>query len=450
MRLPFWLSAKWVVALGTLGLVLVLAFLANSWMRSERAAEGKGDSVDVPKRASNGVVKLGEQLAEFHGIKDEPAKAVQWVPRVAVYGRVVPNPQATIEIRSPFAGTLRANPESSWPVSGRRVDARQVLGFVDIRVGPQERLDIQAKLNEARLKQEGAEEHVRIYQEKVARLQKASVSEAVSRRDLDDALVALAEARTQFATAKAGVELWQNALKVIERGNERPNSTWSEPVEVPTAGEVAELTARPGMAIEAGGLIARVVDFQRPLVRLDLPLEHLTAGPPAQVDLSVPQNTPPTFGIRDQSVPHSKAVGILIGPAPQLDIASQMMGYWYEVRLVPDLVAAVPGKAPANTTSAPAVAWRPGLFVKVSLKPPGVKPQEAVSVARTAVLFHQGRALVYVRISPGRYERREVQVIGQEDERWVLGNGVTAGEPVVWRQAQILLSEEFRGDVDND
>ena len=75
-----------------------------------------------------------------------------------------------------------------------------------------------------------------------------------------------------------------------------------------------------------------------------------------------------------------------------------------------------------------------------------------MTVPSTALLYHLGRTLVYVRIGSGRFERREVRVLGREGERWVLAAGVAAGEPVVYRQAQVLLSEEFKpqGDMDND
>jgi hypothetical protein len=52
-----------------------------------------------------------------------------------VYGRVVPNPRATAEVRAAFAGTLRARP-GAWPALGAWATAGQVLGWVDIRVGP--------------------------------------------------------------------------------------------------------------------------------------------------------------------------------------------------------------------------------------------------------------------------------------------------------------------------
>ena len=45
------------------------------------------------------------------------------VLRLPVYGRVVHNPEATLEVRTPFAGTLRVDPDHSWPTPGRQVQA---------------------------------------------------------------------------------------------------------------------------------------------------------------------------------------------------------------------------------------------------------------------------------------------------------------------------------------
>jgi hypothetical protein len=137
-------------------------------------------------------------------------------------------------------------------------------------------------------------------------------------------------------------------------------------------------------------------------------------------------------------------VAVRVGPAPQVDLASQLTGYWYEVRPGPGPDSAG-GVGPDHRAG-----WRPGLFVTASLPLADAPPQQLVSVPRTAVLFHQGRPLVYVRISPGRYERREVRLLSLEGDRWVLAAGVAADEAVVSRQAQVLLSEEFKGDVDND
>src|SRR5947209_1765680 len=136
MRLRILLSLlKWLLSFLFFGGLLAAAYLVHDVIKSKQAAEANRDKVDVPKRAANSVVKLGVELAESHGIKDEAAVAIAWHPQVPVYGRVVPNPRATAELRSPFAGTLRADPELPWPVPGQWIRAGQVVGRVDIRIG---------------------------------------------------------------------------------------------------------------------------------------------------------------------------------------------------------------------------------------------------------------------------------------------------------------------------
>jgi len=449
-------ALTWIVGLGLLAGLLGGAYYIHDWMVTRRAAEAASDTVQVPKRAANNVVKLGATLAESHGIKDEPALAVEWHERVTAYGRVVPNPRATAEVRAAFGGTLRATSDNPWPAPGDRLRVGQSLGWLDVRVGPQERLDLQTKLSEARHKQRGAEEVMKVHQERVDRLRSAGAG--VSQSELDTALTQLTEAQTQLATARAAVQEWENAQAAIKRQGGPTDATWSQPLAVPADGEVVDLAVRPGMAVEAGGLIVRLVDFRQVLVRLDVPAAALTAGPPVQVELYAVTPTPPALAgatNRPDPAPPAKPLdATLAGAAPQIDPASQMAGYWYEVHPDASLTrsTASDGAGPAKGDArlwAGAV-WRPGLFIKAFVKVPESKPRPAVTVPEGALLYHQGRALVYVRLSPGRYERREVQVLGREGDRWVLAGGVAVGEPVVSRQAQVLLSEEFRGEADVD
>jgi hypothetical protein len=427
---------KWLLALSALAGVLLLVHQLHERMTQQRAAEA--DSPPPVKRAANGVVKLGAEEAETYGIKDEEARAVSWARRVPAYGRVVSNPRATVEVRAAFAGTLRVGPEP-WPTLGGRVKAGQAMGWLSVRVGPQEQLDLLTKLNEARQKQRGAEELVRLEQERADR--HASAGAGVSRGELDMIQRQLTEARTQLATAKIAVRDWENALAAITLQGERKESTWNQALTAPAEGEIIEMPARQGMAVEPGALIARVVDFRQALVRLEMPPEALTAGPPSQVELQAARPAPVSPALDGASnrpepeAPASPIPAILIGPAPQVETGSQLAVYWYEVDGARTPAAAV---------------WRPGLFVKAWLPIPEARPLAAVAVPQGSLLYHQGRALVYVRLSPGRYERREVRVLGREGERWVLGDGVQAGERVVSQRAVRLLSEEFRGDQDND
>jgi hypothetical protein len=438
---------RWTTALAAIAGLLAVAFLIQQRVRSQRPA----DPEEPPKRAANKIIKLGAQFAASHGIEDEPARSVSWAKRVAAYGRVVPNPRATAEVRVAFAGTLRADPQRGWPALGASMKAGQILGWLDVRVGPQERLDLTTKLAEARLKAKGADEQVQVHQQRYDRLQGAGAG--VSRAELDTARTQLTEARTQADTARAAVKSWQQALDAIDAQGEQKGKTWSQPLTVPAGGEVTELTGRPGMVMEPGGVVARLVDFRFALVRLELPPEALAARPPAEVELFTTAITPPALsGASNRPEPSAAVptrIGRLIGTAPQVEVNSQFAACWYEVDTVGTGKAEIPPGA-GHAPGSPVGIWRPGLFVKGFVKVPGATAQTAISVAQTALLYHDGRALVYVRIGPGRYERREVQVLGQEQGQWVLASGVEAGEPVVSRRAQVLLSEEFRANADDD
>jgi hypothetical protein len=283
----------------------------------------------------------------------------------------------------------------------------------------------------------------------MARLKAAGQSVPV--RELEEAQVQFTDARTQEAVARGAVDLWQEALNQIDRPGPRQMATWSQPLKAPGSGEVAELAARPGATVEAGALVARLVNFREALVRLDIPTEALAQGPPAAVDVTAAA-VPTAHGARNQPYPLGpprKVRATLLGPAPQVDTASQLAGYFYQA----DLAAGANGPGPDAAT------WRPGLFVKAELPVlpmPGLDPKEAVSVPVTAVLYHQGRALVYVEQARNeksvRFARREVQVLGRKDDRWVLaaGQALNRDDRVVTAGAQVLLSEEFRGVADDD
>lgn len=458
-----WLFAllKWVIALGLIAGVLLVTLWVNGAMRAERAREGDEDAVQAPRRTKDGVVDLGVEEAARYGLEEGPARAVSWTERVPVYGQVVPNPKATVEVRSPFAGTLRADPDAAWPGPGQAVRSGQILGWIDIRIGAQERLGLEDNLNNARLKKQGAEKIAQLQRERVNRFEKVSRSQIVPGQQLDDAKVLLAEAETQLAIASAAVELWRKALDEVDRPGHRETSTYSQPLRAPADGEVTELVARPGMAVEAGGLVAQTVDFRRPLVRLDIPPNLLAVGTPAPVRLfAIPTRRSTPNGVADppaRSEPPPTVEAIPIGPAPRVDAASQFVGYWYEPE--PDRSRGSAGAAGSVSArdDGPGMIWRPGLLVKALLTMPGTRPEPAVQVPAGAVLFHQGRSLVYVRVKPGAYQRREVRLLGREGDSWVLAPrqgmapvGVEPGDVLVHRGTQVLLSEEFRNDIGAD
>jgi hypothetical protein len=448
------LTVAVVVAL--LGGLAALAYVVR-----ERVVANRPPEPQPPKRVElPGEVTLKIGLAESLLLEVEPARPEeQWVEPVVVYGQVVPNPQATVEVRAPFAGTLREHP-GAWPQPGKWFKAGALLGWVDIRVGPQDKLDLQNKLNDAKQKHEEAVKTLKVQQTRLDSLDAAPKS--IPQREREVARLEFNQAKTQEELARAVVNRLQEILTEINREGGRQTATWSFALTAPAAGEVTELAARPGAAVEAGALIVRLVDQRRPMVRLDLPPEVLPKGPPPVVDLSAIAPTPPALrGVRNQPLAAAPARTVrvhVLGLAPAVNPASQFAGYLYEVSGPPDENGdTIGGRHEGLMTDG--LAWRPGLFVKANVPAvpsPPAKIRQAVSVPEAALLFHQGRALVYVLKSKDDkticYARTEVQVLGRKDSRWVLAASQFLDDQVqvVVRNPQSLLSEEFKADVDND
>jgi hypothetical protein len=431
MRAWAWELLKWATALAVLAGLGVGAWLVNGRMRAE--ARSEADAVEAERRTQpGGIVKFSPDSVESHGIVDEPARTVVWRPRVTAYGRLVVNPRAAVELRAPFAGTLRAAPDGGWPSLGRRVRAGQTLARLEVRVAPMDLLDMRAKLADARARHEGADKVIKVLDERLRRLKPSPTAPPLAQSEYDEALVKLREAEAQAAGAKAAADQWQAALTALEhRGG--PNDVWSVPLLAPADGEVTDLASGPGSAVAADAVLARVVDYRRALARLDVPAEALAVGPPESAELTALLPTAPALGSAE--VPREDGPPVpaaLLGVAGQVDAVSQLTACWYEAADAP------PG-------------WRPNLFVK-ALLPGAGQARDAVAVPRSAVLYHQGRALVYVCLSPGRYQRTGVQILGTDGDDYILARGVgdLVGERVVVRQAQVLLSEEFRGEADND
>ncbi len=457
-----WIYAllKWVLAGCAIGGLIFAAYWVSGEMRAERLLEGDEDKIQSPHRLNQGVVELGADAAERYGLKDTPARAVAWSLELPIYGQVVPNSAAAAGVRSPFAGTLRSTPHAAWPEPGRLLRAGDPVGWIDLRLAPQERLNLRDNLNSARLRKEGAEKIVALQRERVKRIQKVSESQIVPGQQLDDARVLLADAETQLAIATAAVDLWKEALADMARPGGPEATTYSRPLAAPADGTVVELTARPGMEVEAGAVVMQLVDFRRPLVRMDLPRATLGAGPPARLRVFPISAEPPApGGVLETQPPASTSAPLevfLVGPSPRVDDASQFAGYWYTAVLDPAQAASEYRGASLGDADTHA-GWRPGLRVKANMTPPEARPQPAVAVPVGAVLFHQGRSLVYVRVRPGAYERREVKILGRQGDSWVLTPressglvGLSVDEVVASEGGQVLLSEEFRGDMESD
>jgi multidrug efflux pump subunit AcrA (membrane-fusion protein) len=445
----------WLIALALLGNLLAMGYLIHRWMKQDREQEAEAEKVAANKpeeRLAPGEVAMPAKQANSYLV--EPVrKEKPWYETITVYGRVVPNPYATLEVRSAFPGTLRKS-SGPWPEPGEWIKAGQEFGRIDIRLGPQERLDLKNKLSEA-------EKKLNFYKTVKGHLDQLmnETKEGASLRERE-------EVEYQLLAAQSAFDLYKKAdeeLQEIDRNNPPKNSQWNRPLLAASAGEVAELAAKPGMTVEAGGLILRLVNFNQVLLRLDFPPEVMAAGAPAETDVMLIAAPPPALqGARNQSQPASPPKRMKAkrqGPAPQVDEASQLAGFFFKFDLPETKTNGNSGALPHSGMDEEGNLWRPNLFVKAEVPKIQGEPREAVSVPGNALLYHQGRALVYVKErtlnSKGRefivFSRREVQILGDQEDRWILAAGaVRVGEEVVSDEPQVFLSAEFLSTVDVD
>ncbi len=114
-----------------------------------------------------------------------------------------------------------------------------------------------------------------------------------------------------------------------------------------------------------------------------------------------------------------------VSPAPATDARIQGQGFLYVAASAPGLL--------------------PGATVEGQL-PVGGRAVGAL-VPAAAVVWWEGRSWVYVEQGAGRFVRREVATDAPVDGGWFVTMGVSVGDRVVVRGAQVLLSEEGRGAV---
>ena len=163
-------------------------------------------------------------------------------------------------------------------------------------------------------------------------------------------------------------------------------------------------------------LFANSPEFQRLLVHQDL-LVQIT--PPPGGPLTPPQR------ILIQ-IPNGKLVPAqFIAPLTQVDPRLQAPTYLYLAASHPDLIQGM------NVTALlPSGAARAGVLMPTA-----------------AVVWWQGRAWSYIERTPGKFTRRKVPTSNPLPEGWFVIEGYRAGEKVVISGAQMLLSEEFRSQI---
>lgn len=197
------------------------------------------------------------------------------------------------------------------------------------------------------------------------------------------------------------------------------------PLALPRGGTVTRVSAQPGELVQAGQELLQLTDFTVLLARVAWP-PQAPHTPPRTITLA------PLGTSNATAHPSAYASADLVGPAADVDSITRFPVYLYR-------------------TSATWPGARPGAPVNAMVTEPGGSATD-VFVPTIAVVQWQGLAWVYVRQTAARdstrFVRRRVDTSRPVAGGWLVtpagALGVHAGDGIVVRGAQELLSEEFR------
>lgn len=398
-----------VVAAGLIGL-LIFAFIEG---RAELARERERERpIKVAPRLSRGangelIVTLDAETQKRVGLVTAPVTKQNVYPEVAAYGRLIEDPSGTFVVHAPVAGVLRRNAKD-WPGLGEMLMDGQAFGMIEPRLVPFERVDLAARvtnatgdveaLQAALVASKAAYDRVKALNADDKNMSDRAVQEADARVKADEAR--LAAARKNVAQLEAAAQ--------TEAGETGPMPL------VARAGEVVEVLARPGEALESGQSILRVARFDTMLARVDLP-----AGEAAGANVSFARIA--AVGREAQTVR-----GARVSLAPLADPRTLGEGYLFRV-------AGLGGTL------------RPGAAVTAYLQVTG-KSTSGLVIPQTAVVRSAGKAWVYRQVAEDKFSRQEVMLDRSTSRGWLV-TGLAEGDRVVTTGAQLLLSEEQKSQI---
>jgi biotin carboxyl carrier protein len=225
---------------------------------------------------------------------------------------------------------------------------------------------------------------------------------------------------------------WPGLGERVRAGVEIARVSDARPLAMPISGTVTRVGAQPGALVEAGQVLLEVADLSRPLVRVAWLMDAGAAPPPSLV-LDAGNGATGTGATGSGA----RVTARLVGPAPEADPVTRRPAYLYRAG------RSWPGAAPGVPIAALVPGSQPG---GAGARGAGVSGA-AVVVPDSAVVQWEGLAWAYRRRGLGRFERVRVATDRPVPGGWLTGPPLAAGDTVVLRGAEELLSEEFRARV---
>ena len=374
--------------------------------------EEKESPVHIARGANGRVVlTVDAETQKRIGLEVRGTEATTIQPHTTGYGKLEQDPAESFTLRTPIPGVLRTAPEHSWPVIGNEVGSDTVLGYVEPRFSPLERVDLQSKWMDAQAEVDevrGELDAARTSFENKRNLNTGG--KLVSDRTVEAAQATLMTFEAKLLAAKRKEEMLKDVLSGHSQG------AVLFPLEAPWQGEVVAVSVNPGEVVDTGQPLLQLARYGKLIARVALPVGEQIESLSSTARIVLP-------GESDQVLTAES-----IGAASKSDPVTMGRTLLYRVTAPPDHQL------------------RPGTAVMAYIPTSGT-PLHGVVIPRSAMLRHGGRAWIYVKIADDKFERRDVVLHSPTSGGWFVTSGAADGEDVVADGAQLLLSEELKAQI---
>ena len=378
----------------------------------KRAPSGKTGSIATRTAMGDPIVRVTPEAQQRIGLQTQAAIAQAIEPEVVAFGRLEEDPARTFVLRAPVAGTLHFATGREWPNIGQSLADAAIVGTIEPRLATADRIGLTNQLATAQSELGASTASAVAARAAYERTKLLNAdNKNVSDRALEDAAARVAAEESRLKAATDTVRLLQQSL-------ESAGPTGNTRLIVERGGDVVEILARPGEAVEPGTPILRVAKLDRLFARVDVPVgEHVPPTIPTARIVAVGYEDAPVLADR-------------VGTAASADPAAQGQSFVFRLRET-------------------RLGLRPGLAVTARIPIPG-PPRQGTVIPSTAIVRLAGKSYVYVQTTGNEFVRKEVTLDQSTADGYLSTRTVAAGDRIVVQGAQLLLSEEFKSQIAGD
>lgn len=396
--------------------MLAALALLGFFLRGHAGFADQDDEDKPPPKAPISTAPNGDPVLHISpamqgriGLRTKVLASQKWEPELTAYGSLQEDPSHSFTLRAPISGTLHYAPGHDWPSLGEHLPNGAVIGAIEPRFTPAERISLTSQLATALSEQSASTAAVTAAR---AAYERARVLNADNKNVSDQALQ---NAEASLQADEARLKAANETVGQIHGSLESTDPSGSRKLVVDRGGEVVELVAQPGESIEPGAPILRVAKFNELLARIDIPVgEHVSP--------SVSQARIVPAGFENEPLAATR-----VAVAPAVDPRVQ-------------------GEALLFRLKNGAFGLRPGVAVTAYIPMPG-PPQAGVLIPQAAVVRYEGLGFAYVQMAADEFVRRQVALDRPTQSGFFTTGTFRPGDRVVIIGAQALLSEEFKTQV---